>query len=147
MIVIALVSLTLERFFESKLCIFQDKDKSKVMVLCFKKFTFSQFRLLHLHQWNISNQLFNNEVLIIIHMKIYWLRIFKQYICSLKVNIWMKKPPSLVLNGLVSLALFGSTEPRRCNLVCSIIRLNIHIKFVLIHKLSKDLHTPVSYVI
>ena len=28
------------------------------------------YPVLHLHQWNISNQLFNNELLIIIHMEI-----------------------------------------------------------------------------
>ena len=70
MILTAMVRLTLGKiFFENELWILQDEDKSKVMRLCFFKcsHTHSPYFVL---QWNISNQLFNVELHVIIHMKI-----------------------------------------------------------------------------
>ena len=65
------VGATEKIFYENELCIMQDKDKSKFMIFCFQNFTFSQFILsLHLHQWNIFNQFFNNELLVIIHVEV-----------------------------------------------------------------------------
>ena len=39
------VGATENIFYENELCIMQNKSKSKVMILCFYKFTFSQFIL------------------------------------------------------------------------------------------------------
>ena len=51
--------------------LFRIKINQKSWFCTFKSsYSLHSYPVLHLHQWNISYQLFNNELLIIIHMEI-----------------------------------------------------------------------------
>ena len=65
------VGATEKIFYENELLRIKINQKSWFCV--FKtSHSHRSYPVLHLHQWNISNQLFNNELLIIIHMEINW---------------------------------------------------------------------------
>ena len=74
MIVIALVPLTLERFFWKLNCgFFRIKINQKSWFCVFKSsHTPSSYFVLNLRQWNISNKVFNNELLIQSRYAVVW---------------------------------------------------------------------------